>query len=88
LKALKHILSGYTAFLWALLKPLGIWGVFVVAVLDASSFGLPMDVVVAGYVLQDRPRFLLYALMASAGSALGSIVLYVIGYKGGEQLLR
>jgi membrane protein DedA with SNARE-associated domain len=26
--------------------------------------------------------------MASAGSALGSIVIYIIGYKGGEELLR
>jgi membrane protein DedA with SNARE-associated domain len=26
--------------------------------------------------------------MASAGSALGSIVIYVIGYEGGEELLR
>ena len=47
-----------------------------------------MDGVVAGYVYQDRSRFLLYVFMASAGSALGSIVLYVIGYKGGEELLR
>jgi membrane protein DedA with SNARE-associated domain len=30
----------------------------------------------------------MYVLLASAGSALGSIVLYVIGYTGGEMLLR
>jgi membrane protein YqaA with SNARE-associated domain len=88
LKTIKHILSRYTAFLWALLKPLGAWGVLVVAALDGAFFGLPMDAVVAGYVYQDRGRFLLYALMASVGSALGSIVIYVIGYKGGEELLR
>jgi membrane protein YqaA with SNARE-associated domain len=88
LKTIKHILSRYTAFLWALLKPLGAWGVFVIAGLDAAAVGLPMDVVVAGYVYQDRARFLLYVFMASAGSALGSIVLYAIGYEGGEALLR
>jgi membrane protein YqaA with SNARE-associated domain len=88
LKTIKHILSRYTAFLWALLKPLGAWGVLAIAALDAAFFGLPMDAVVAGYVYQDRARFLLYALMASVGSALGSIVIYVIGYKGGEELLR
>jgi membrane protein YqaA with SNARE-associated domain len=88
LNTIKHILTRYTAFLWALLKPLGAWGVFVIAGLDAAAFGLPMDVVVAGYVYQDRSRFLLYVLMASAGSAVGSIVLYVIGYQGGEALLR
>jgi membrane protein YqaA with SNARE-associated domain len=88
LKTLKHILSRYTAFLWALLKPLGAWGVFVISAIDAAFFGLPMDVVVAGYVYQDRKRFLLYVLLASAGSALGSIIIYIIGYEGGEELLR
>jgi membrane protein YqaA with SNARE-associated domain len=88
LKTLKHILSRYTGFLWALLKPLGAWGVLAVAALDGAFIGLPMDAVVVGYVYQDRARFLLYVLMASAGSALGSIVIYMIGYKGGEELLR
>jgi len=88
LKTIKHILSRYTAFLWALLKPLGAWGVLVVAALDGAFIGLPVDAVVAGYVYQDHARFLLYALMAAAGSTLGSIVIYVIGYKGGEELLR
>lgn len=88
MKTLKHILSRYTAFLWALLKPLGAWGVLAIAALDGAFLGLPMDAVVAGYVYQDRARFVLYALMASVGSALGSIVIYGIGYKGGEELLR
>jgi len=88
LKTIKHILSRYTAFLWALLKPLGAWGVLAIAALDGAFFGLPMDAVVASYVYQDRGRFVLYALMASVGSALGSIVIYVIGYEGGEELLR
>jgi membrane protein YqaA with SNARE-associated domain len=87
-KTIKHILSRYTAFLWALLKPLGAWGVLVVAAIDGAFVGLPVDAVVAGYVYQNRARFVLYALMASAGSALGSIVIYLIGYKGGEELLR
>jgi membrane protein YqaA with SNARE-associated domain len=88
LKTIKHILSRYTAFLWALLKPLGVWGVLVVGAVDGAFLGLPVDAVVAGYVYQNHGRFVLYALMASAGSALGSIVIYVIGYKGGEELLR
>ena len=88
MNTIKHILNRYTAFLWILLTPLGAWGVFVIAGLDAAAVGLPMDVVVAGYVYQNRARFLLYVLMASAGSALGSIVLYLIGYTGGEAVLR
>jgi membrane protein YqaA with SNARE-associated domain len=78
----------YTLFLWAVLKPLGAWGVFVVAGLDAAAYGLPLDVVVAGYVYQNPSRLLLYVLMAAAGSTVGCIVLYAIGYEGGEALLR
>ena len=88
MKTIKHILSRYTAFLWALLKPLGAWGVLAVAAIDGAFLGLPVDAIVAGYIYNDRPRFVLYALVASAGSALGSIVIYLIGYKGGEELLR
>jgi membrane protein YqaA with SNARE-associated domain len=88
LKTLIHSLSRYTAILWAFLKPLGAWGVFLVAAIDGSSIGLPVDAIVIGYVITNRPRFLLYVLMGAAGSTLGSIVVYVIGYKGGEELLR
>jgi membrane protein YqaA with SNARE-associated domain len=88
MNTLKHILSRYTGFLWAILQPLGVWGVFAVAALDGAAVGLPMDVVVGGYVAQDHKRLLLYVLMAAAGSALGSLVIYAIGYKGGEELLR
>jgi len=85
---LRHILSRYTIFVWGLLKPLGIWGAFGIAAMDAAFLGLPLDPVVAGYVYNDRSRFLLYALMASAGSAIGSLIIYAIGYEGGELLLR
>jgi membrane protein YqaA with SNARE-associated domain len=88
LKTLKHILSRYTAFLWAWLKPLGPWGVLLAGGLDGGFIGLPIDAVVAGYVYQDPARSLLYVFLASAGSALGSIVIYVIGYVGEEELLR
>jgi membrane protein YqaA with SNARE-associated domain len=88
LKTIKHILGRYSAYLWALLKPLGIWGVFVIAAADGSFLGLPMDAVVASYVYQDHARFWLYAILAAAGSAVGSSVLYLIGYAGGEALLR
>jgi len=88
LKTIKHILFRYSTFLWALLKPLGAWGVFLISAVDAAFLGLPMDPVVATYVYQNRGRFLLYVFLASAGSALGSIVIYLIGYKGGEELLR
>jgi membrane protein YqaA with SNARE-associated domain len=88
LKTITHIIAKYVAFLWAVLKPLGAWGVFAIAGVDASLFGMPLDAIVAAYVYQNPSRFLLYAFMASAGSTIGSIVIYVIGYEGGEVFLR
>ncbi len=88
METLKHILARYTTFLWAILKPLGPWGVFVIAAMDGAAVGLPMDVVVATFVYKNSSLFLLYVILASAGSAAGSSVLYLIGYYGGEKLLR
>jgi membrane protein YqaA with SNARE-associated domain len=88
LEILKHIVARYSELVWAMLKPLGSWGVFAIAGIDSAFFGLPLDPVVASYVYSDRPRFLLYAVMAAAGSAVGCIILYLIGYKGGEVLLE
>jgi len=88
LKKLGHILAQYTAWILRVLAPLGIWGVFAIAFADSALLGMPVDAIVAYYVYQDHRRLLLYVLMASAGSALGSVPLYVIGYQGGEMVLR
>jgi len=88
LKTISHILARYTAWIWMLLHHLGIWGVFVIAFADSALLGMPVDAIVAAYVYQDRKRLLFYVGMASLGSALGSIPLYLIGYAGGEAVLR
>jgi len=88
LKTIGHILARYTAWIWGLLAPLGIWGVFVVAFADSALLGMPVDAVVAAYVYQHHSRFLLYVVLASLGSALGSVPLYILGYLGGEKVLR
>jgi membrane protein YqaA with SNARE-associated domain len=88
LKTIGHILARYTAWILSLLKLLGIWGVFVIAFADSALLGMPVDFVVATYVYQNRSRFLLYIAMAALGSALGSIPLYIVGYLGGEKVLR
>jgi len=88
LNSLKNILKKYTAWIWKVLAPLGPWGVFAIAAVDGSLLGMPVDAVVAGYVYNDRPHFLFYVVMASAGSTLGSLVIYAIGYFGGETFLR
>ncbi len=88
MKTIGHILARYTAWIWGLLAPLGIWGVFVIAFADSALLGMPVDAVVAAYVYKDPRRFLLYVILASAGSAIGSIPLYLLGYLGGEKVLR
>jgi len=85
---LKIILAKYTAFFLGAMKVLGIWGPFVIAGVDAALLGLPLDPVVAAYVWSDRAHFWLYPITASLGSALGSLIIYYIGRKGGEVALR
>ena len=55
------------AVLLAALKPLGIWGLGGLALIDSGLFPLPttMDGVVIGYVAVDHRKFLLYCLMAA-----------------------
>lgn len=88
MKKLSHILAQYTAWILGLMKVMGMWGVFVIAFADSALLGMPVDFVVATYVHQDRKRMLLYVVMAALGSALGSIPLYIVGYVGGEKVLR
>ena len=88
MKRIGHILARYSAWILGLMKVLGIWGPFVIAFADSALLGMPVDFIVATYVYQDRKRMLLYVVMASLGSALGSVPLYVIGYLGGEKVLR
>ncbi len=88
MKTIAHILARYTAWIWGLLKVLGIWGVFAITFADSALLGMPVDAIVAAYVYQDRKRLLFYVAMASLGSALGSIPLYFVGYLGGEKVLR
>lgn len=71
-----------------MLVPLGPWGMLALAAVDGSFLGLPLDAIFVYYVYTDRSRFVLYVLLGAAGSALGSIVLYIVGYTGGEVLLR
>ncbi|MGA1998542.1 MAG: VTT domain-containing protein [Terriglobales bacterium] len=85
---LGNLLARWSALLGALFKPLGVWGVFAIAGIDAALFGLPLDPLVAGYVYKNPERFWLYILMAAAGSALGSLIIYGIGYEMGELVLE
>jgi membrane protein YqaA with SNARE-associated domain len=88
LNKIKHFVHAYGDWIRHVLAPLGPWGLLAFAAVDGSFMGMPLDAIFVGYVYNDRSRFLMYVLLASAGSVLGSIVIYVIGYTGGEVLLR
>ena len=85
---LKSILAKSTKWLWLVLTPLGVWGAFAFAAVDAALIPMPLDAVIAAYVYKDPHRFLIYVALASAGSAIGSLLIYAIGYAGGEVFLR
>jgi membrane protein YqaA with SNARE-associated domain len=88
LKTIGHILAKYTAWILHVLGPLGMWGVFAIAFADSALLGMPVDAIVAFYVYQNHRRFLLYVGMAALGSVIGSVPLYIVGYLGGEKVLR
>jgi membrane protein YqaA with SNARE-associated domain len=87
LKHLIVLLAKWKTVLMAFVKPLGIWGMGLVATVDAAAIPLPMDLIMAGYAWEDRQHFYLYAILAGVGSAVGALVPYFIGRAGGELFL-
>ena len=75
--------------LLAVMKPLGIWGVGGLALVDSALIPIPvsMDGVVIGYVANNHDKFVFYCLIAAAASALGSLVPFFVGRAGGELFL-
>jgi len=83
------LLHKFSTVLLAVLKPLGIWGVGALALIDSALIPIPvsMDGVVIGYVAANHHRFLAYSLIAAVASAIGSLVPFYIGRAGGELFL-
>jgi membrane protein YqaA with SNARE-associated domain len=74
----------------ALALGLGAPGLFLIAFLDSSFLSLPeiADVLVVYMVTHHKSRAVLYAASATLGSIAGCLVMYVIGKKGGDALVR
>ena len=74
----------------ALALTLGAPGLFLVAFLDSSFLSLPEFAVllVVYMVTHHKSRMLLYVASTLAGSIGGCLVMYVLGRKGGEPLVR
>jgi membrane protein YqaA with SNARE-associated domain len=65
-------------------------GLFVVAFLDSSFLSLPeiADLLVIWMVTQHKPRLAIYVVSATLGSTAGCLLLYFLGRKGGDALVR
>ena len=83
------LLHKFSAGLLLFLKPLGIWGLGGLAVLDSALVPIPggLDGILTFYVQANPKLFLLYCLMGAFAAALGSLVPFYIGRAGGELFL-
>ncbi len=78
------------AKVWMLLvmKPLGVWGILGLCLVDSASIPLPfLDPLIVSYGVNDHKKMLLYTLFAAVGSAMGSMLPYYVGRAGGELFL-
>jgi membrane protein YqaA with SNARE-associated domain len=74
----------------ALALGMGAPGLFVVAFLDSSFLSLPEinDLLLVLMVTRQKSRMVLYATSATLGSIAGCLVLYYLGRRGGDALVR
>jgi len=70
----------------ALIK-MGFWGLALISIADASTIPVPMDALLAVLVWENKSHFLMYCIIASAGSAVGGLLPYGLGRAGGELFL-
>ena len=83
-------MSRFAHWIQAVALAMGAPGILVVAFLDSSILSLPeiADLLLI-YMVTARPaRFALYVSAATLGSLVGCLLLYYLGKKGGEALMR
>jgi membrane protein YqaA with SNARE-associated domain len=72
----------------AVMKPLGVWGILGLSLVDSAAIPLPfMDPLIVSYGVADHRKLVIYCLMAALGSAIGSMLPYYLGRAGGELFL-
>lgn len=84
------ILGKISAWLMGILAPFGGLGLMVMAICDSSFISLPEvnDALLMAFCIQMPHRMLEYAGLTTLGSVIGCLLLYMVGRKGGEGLLR
>jgi membrane protein YqaA with SNARE-associated domain len=83
---MRRFVDGIQAFALGMGAP----GLFVVAFLDSSFLSLPEinDLLLVLMVTRQKSRMVLYATSATLGSIAGCLILYYIGRRGGDTLVR
>jgi len=61
--------------------PYGSWALFFLALAESSFFPVPPDVLLIALAISIPARSFRYALICSAGSLLGGVIGYLIGYQ-------
>jgi membrane protein YqaA with SNARE-associated domain len=90
LKSLIHFITKWLTRLSEYLITFGAFGLFVVALLDSTFVPLPSSVDALMILLSTtNPSWmLLYAFMATTGSSLGCLILYLISRRAGTRALQ
>ncbi|MBI4158962.1 DedA family protein [Candidatus Woesearchaeota archaeon] len=68
--------------------PLGLWGLFILSVIESVFFPVPPDILIVLLTLQNPDAFLMIALVATLGSLIGGLIGYCIGYLGEKTILE
>ena len=84
------ILEAISLWLRETLLPYGGFGLMVLAICDSSFLSLPEvnDLLLMTFSIADPGRMFEYASLTTIGSIIGCSLLYTVGRKGGEALLR
>jgi membrane protein YqaA with SNARE-associated domain len=83
---MRGLLASFLEFARAIGGP----GLFLVAFLDSSLLSLPEinDLLLIWMVTRNQPLMIYYAAMATLGSVVGCLLLYYLGRRGGEAMLK
>lgn len=72
----------------AIFKPMGSFGLFLLAFLESSFFPVPPDVLLIAMSVVEPDKALWFALICTIGSVLGGMFGYLIGYVGEMAVLE
>src|SRR5512139_1791146 len=81
-------MKGFVVWATSSAAAMGGIGLFVVALLESSFLGVPASDALILMTAKSPALLVYYALMLTAGSVVGSLILFGLGRKGGQLFLR